>query len=170
MAFSLLPNLILDAATDLTPDLLLGRGIWFLMMDFDNTIVPYTTDIPTRRMTDWITAMRAGGITLCMVSNSHKPRVRTFCDAHAIPCIQAARKPFWRVGIAKALREFDCPPEQAAIVGDQIYTDILGGNGAGVGTVLIRPIHLHNIWLKLRYAAEQPFIILGKRRINREKS
>ena len=47
MAFSLLPDLILDALTDITPELLRSHGIRFLMMDFDNTVVPYTTDVPT---------------------------------------------------------------------------------------------------------------------------
>jgi len=169
MAFSLLPACILYAVTDITPAMLRERGIRLLMLDFDNTIVPYTTDEPTAAVERWLSDMREGGITLCMVSNSKKPRVRDFCNARNIPCIQHARKPFWRHGILAALRRFHCPPAEAAIVGDQIYTDVLGGNGAGITTILIRPIKLHNIWLRLRHVAERPFIALGKRRIEREE-
>ena len=165
MAFSLLPDLILDALTDITPELLHACGVRFLMMDFDNTVVPYTTDVPTEAVEQWFTAMRKSNITLCMVSNSRKPRVRRFCEAHGIPCIQHARKPFWRQGIREALERFSVPAAEAAIVGDQIYTDVLGGNSAGVTSILVRPIHLHNIWLRLRHVAEMPFIAWGKWRI-----
>lgn len=170
MAFSLLPDLILDAVTDISPALLQKHGVRFLMMDFDNTLVPYTTDEPELAVIDWLRRMQNSDITICMVSNSHKPRVRLFCERYGICCIQAARKPFWRVGIAKALRAFTISPEAAAIVGDQIFTDILGGNGAKVMTVLVRPLRLSNIWLKLRHAVEKPFILMGRWRISHEKS
>ena len=54
MAFSMLPSIIVNAVTDLTPDMLLDRGIELLMLDFDNTIVPYTTDIPEPLMEQWL--------------------------------------------------------------------------------------------------------------------
>ena len=53
--------------------------------------------------------------------------------------------------------------EQAALAGDQIYTDVLGANCAGAKSILVTPIHLHNIWLRLRHVAEKPFIAMGKR-------
>lgn len=169
MAFSLIPRILLDSITDLTPELLLKRGVTFLMMDFDNTIVPYTADIPTKQVEQWLSAMQKSDVTICMVSNSKRDRVRVFCEQHEIPCIQRARKPFWRVGIRKALEQFGVEAKHAAMVGDQIYTDILGGNGAGAVSILVRPIHLHNIWLKLRHMAELPFIAIGRWRMKYEK-
>lgn len=169
MAFSLVPDMILDAVTDLSPELLHAHGVRLLMLDFDNTIVPYTTNKPTAAVERWFETMKNSDITLCMVSNSKRERVKTFCDAHGIPCIRRAKKPFWRVGIRSALVKFCCVPSEAAIVGDQIYTDVLGGNGAGITTILVTPIHLHNIWLKLRHIAEKPFIALGKWRIEHEE-
>ena len=79
MPFSLIPDLILPALTDLTPQLLRARGIGLLLMDFDNTIVPYTTDVPTEPMQRWLREMQESGIRLCVVSNSKKPRVQVFC-------------------------------------------------------------------------------------------
>lgn len=169
MAFSLIPNLIVESITELKPELLQQRGISFLMMDFDNTIVPYTEDVPTESVEQWLAAMQESAVTICMVSNSKRDRVRLFCEARGIPCIQFAKKPFWRVGIKKALDRFEVAPANAAMVGDQIYTDILGGNCAGAVSILVRPIHLHNIWLKLRHVAEQPFIAIGKWRLKHEK-
>lgn len=169
MAFSLIPNVIVDSITDLTPELLLARGVKFLMMDFDNTIVPYTADIPTEKVEQWLVSMQGSAVTICMVSNSKRDRVRVFCEKRGIPCIQFAKKPFWRVGIKKALDRFEVDAKHAAMVGDQIYTDVLGGNCAGATSILVRPIHLHNIWLKLRHVVELPFIAIGKWRIKHEK-
>ena len=59
MPFSLIPKLILPSLTDLTPELLAARGVRFLMLDFDNTIVPYTTSKPTLEMAAWLKAMQA---------------------------------------------------------------------------------------------------------------
>ena len=55
-------------------------------------------------------------------------------------------------------------PDRAALVGDQIYTDVLGANCAGVRSILIPAIDNHNIWLKLRHVAELPFIWLARNR------
>lgn len=170
MSFSLLPDLIIESLSDLRPEMLSRRGILLLMLDFDNTIVPYTSNQPSKEVEQWFSLMDGSGIRLCVVSNSRKSRVQIFCDSHGIPCIRNAKKPFWRCGIREALDRFGVKAEKAALVGDQIYTDVLGGNGAGLTTILVRPICLHTIWLKLRNVAEQPFIFLGKRRMKHEKS
>ena len=163
MSFSLLPKLMTDELTDLTPELLRSRRIRLLMMDFDNTIVPYTTDVPTRKMADWIAEMNASDIQLCVVSNSRNDRVKIFCQKYGIPCITRAKKPGTR-GIRECLSKFGIPTREAALVGDQIYTDTLGGNFAGVTSILVRAIDNHNIWLKLRHVAEMPFIFAARKR------
>lgn len=168
MAFCLVPDLIFPALTDVTAEALRSRGITFLMMDFDNTIVPYTTDVPTEKMRAWIEAMKASGIGLCVVSNSKKPRVVTFCKMYGLDCVTHAKKPFQK-GISECLARFRLRPETAALVGDQIYTDVLGANCAGLTSILVSAIDNHTIWLKLRHVAELPFIAWGKRRIRYEK-
>ena len=168
MSFRLIPDVILESLTDLTPALLEQRGISFLMMDFDNTIVPYTTDEPTEKMCEWLAQMKSSGIRLCVVSNSKKPRVVRFCETYGLDCITHAKKPFQK-GISECLRRFSLQPCDAALVGDQIYTDVLGANCAGLTSILISAIDNHTIWLKLRHVAELPFIAWGKRRICHEK-
>ena len=170
MPFPLLPSVITDALTDITPELLEERGIRLLMMDFDNTIVPYTTSVPEPLMEQWLMDMRQTDIQLCVVSNSKKDRVKIFCDNYGIPCITHANKPFTR-GIRECLTKFDVPAGEAAIVGDQIYTDTLGGNSAGITTILVKAIDNHNFWLKARHVLEKPFIYAArKRRIHYEES
>lgn len=163
MSFSLLPKLMADSLTELTPEVLRLHGIRLLMLDFDNTIVPYTTDIPTEPMVNWLEEMKSSGIQLCVVSNSHKDRVKVFCEAYKIPCITHAAKPGTR-GIRECLERYGVPASQAAIVGDQIYTDTLGGNLSGVMPILVHAIDNHNFWLKLRHIAEKPFIFIARKR------
>ena len=170
MPFPLLPKLITDELTDLTPELLKEYGIRLLMMDFDNIIVPYTTDTPAPLMEQWLMDMAAGDIPICVVSNSKRDRVKVFCAKYGIPCITQANKPFTK-GINECLARFGVPAGEAALVGDQIFTDTFGANNAGCMPILVRAIDNHNIWLKLRHVAEMPFIFAArKRRINHEES
>jgi len=170
MPFSPFPTIITDALTDITPDLLEERGIRLLMLDFDNTIVPYTTSTPEPLMEQWLLDMKQTDIQICVVSNSKKNRVKIFCDNYGIPCITHAKKPFTR-GIRECLAKFGIPAAQAALVGDQIYTDTLGGNAAGVTTILVKAIDNHNFWLKARHVLEMPFIFAArKRRLQYEES
>ena len=170
MPFPLLPAVIADALTDITPDILEERGIRLLMLDFDNTIVPYTTSVPEPLMEQWLLDMKQTDITICVVSNSKKDRVKIFCNNYGIPCITHANKPFTK-GIRQCLDKFGIPAHEAAIVGDQIYTDVLGGNSAGITPILVKAIDNHNFWLKARHVLELPFIYAArKRRINYEES
>ena len=170
MSFSLLPRVITDALTDLTPEFLHSRGVKLLMLDFDNTIVPYTTNTPTGEMEKWLREMNASRIQLCVVSNSKRDRVKIFCQKYGIDCITHAKKPFPK-GIRECLEKYGIPAEKAALVGDQIFTDTLGGNGCGVTTVLVKAIDNHNFWLKARHVLEMPFIYAArKRRMNHEES
>ena len=169
MPFSLLPKLRADALTDIKPDLFWEHGIRLLMLDFDNTIVPYTSDDPTPLMASWLAWVRQCDIHVCVVSNSKRDRVKKFCKKHHLHCITHAKKPFSK-GIRQCLEKFDVKPSEAALVGDQIFTDTLGANCCGVQSILVKAIDNHNIWLKLRHVAEMPFILMAhKRRIPNEK-
>ena len=163
MNFPLLPRVITDAVTDVSPQWLRENGIRLLMLDFDNTIVPYTTDTPTEEMSAWLQSMLASDIQLCVVSNSHKERVKIFCEKYGLACITHAKKPFSK-GIRQCLEQFSLEPSQCALAGDQIFTDTLGANCAGVRSILVKAIDNHNFWLKLRHVAEKPFIFAARKR------
>ena len=157
MPFSLLPKIIANALPDITPQMLHEYDIRLLMLDFDNTIVPYTTSVPTGEMSAWLDMMKGTDITLCVVSNSRRDRVKIFCEKHAIPCITHAQKPFSK-GIRQCMKRFGVDASHSALVGDQIYTDTLGANCCGVTSILVKAIDNHNFWLKARHVLELPFI------------
>ena len=163
MRLSFLPAYVTDKLTDLRAEWLKEQDIRLLMLDFDNTVVPYTTNTPTAEMQAWLESMASSDIQLCVVSNSRKDRVKIFCEKYDIPCITHANKPFSK-GIRECLEKFKVKPEECALVGDQIFTDTLGANCAGVRPILVKAIHNHNIWLKLRHIAELPFIAMSKNR------
>ena len=160
-----LPDMMLPGPTAVTEDMLLSRGIDFLMLDFDNTIVPYTADVPTEDMERWLHMMQTSKVRLCIVSNTKKPRVRDFCEKYGLDYVMHAKKPFHR-GIEECLRRFSLRKEHAALVGDQIFTDVLGANTAGLTSILSPAIHNHTVLLKLRHVAELPFIAVGRIRLH----
>ena len=150
---------------DIDPAALARRGIRLLLADLDNTLVPYGVPEPTQPVREWTAALREQGVTLFVLSNNRHPqRPERFSKALGVPYIGHAGKP--KPGsFYKAMEQMGCTPEQTAIVGDQIFTDILGGSRAGVTTLLVEPIRLAgNPGRYLRYAAETPFRLLGKRR------
>ena len=163
MPFSLLPTYRTKAITDLTPEMLEKVGVGLLMLDFDNTIVPYTRNIPTEEMENWLKNMVESPIKICVVSNSRNDRVQIFCKQYGIDCIIRAKKPGTR-GIRQCMEKYAVPKERCALAGDQIFTDTMGANFAGIRSILVKPIDNHNIWLKLRHIAEQPFIYLARNR------
>ena len=163
MPFSLLPTVRCEAITDLSPDILKERGIELLMLDFDNTIVPYITNEPTGPMDAWLRNMLQSDVQLCVVSNSKRDRVKIFCAGYGMDCITHSKKPFPK-GIRQCLAKYGKEPRQCAIAGDQIFTDTLGGNCAGLTSILVRPINNHNFWLKARHVLENPFIFMARNR------
>ena len=163
MSISLLPKIIANALTDISPCFLQKRGIRLLMLDFDNTIVPYTTNTPTPEMDRWLQEMKQSSIFICVVSNSKHDRVKDFCHRYGIACITHAQKPFSR-GIRACMAQFCVKSTECALAGDQIYTDTLGANYCGVTSILVKAIDNHNFWLKARHVLEMPFILAAKKR------
>ena len=170
MRFSFLPTYKAESVTQITPQMLQTLGIELLMLDFDNTIVPYTTNTPTDGMDAWLKKMTASSIHVCVVSNSKRDRVKIFCRQYGLDCITHAKKPFSK-GIKACLARYGLPINKCALAGDQIYTDVLGANCTGVKSILVKAINNHNFWLKARHVLELPWIFAaGKRSMHYEES
>ena len=165
MGVSLLARRTYRSIYDIDPAGLAGRGIRLLLADLDNTLVPYGVAEATGEVRAWEEALRAAGVTLFILSNNRHPdRARRFAQSLGVPFIGHAGKPK-TPSFFRAMEEMGCTRAQTAIVGDQIFTDILGGNNAGVETLLVEPIRLAgNPGRYLRYAAEWPFRAISKRR------
>ena len=158
MSFSLLPTMIVHSLTDISPEMLRRRGIKLLMLDFDNTIVPYTTNIPEPLMEQWLYDMKQSDVKICVVSNSKRDRVRIFCKRYGIDCITHAKKPFPK-GIRECLAKYGVDPSCAALVGDQIFTDVCAGKFNGMRAILVPPIKdKKNAFFKFKRALERPVL------------
>lgn len=165
VAFSLFPDAFYESVLDIRPQALTQRGITLLLADLDNTLVPYKVPVPSVELIAWREEMEAGGVQVFLLSNSRKPgRPGRFARELGIPFLGHAGKPK-RGGFLKAMEQMGRTPEQTAIIGDQIFTDILGGNRSDITSVLIRPIRLAgNPGRYIRYWMETPFRLVGQRR------
>ena len=164
MAFSFKADLVCDSIYDIDLSALKAAGIRLLLADLDNTLVPYGVPLPTDEVRAWNEWLKEAGVTLFVLSNNrHADRPRIFSEGLGIPFIGHAGKP--KTGsFFKAMEQMGVTAEQTAIVGDQIFTDTLGGNRAGVTTILVKPIRLAgNPGRYVRYAAELPFRLLSGR-------
>ncbi|MDR0906844.1 MAG: YqeG family HAD IIIA-type phosphatase [Oscillospiraceae bacterium] len=162
MSFSPFPKYKFHTLLRITPEFLRGIGVSLLLLDLDNTIAPYRTAEPTGETIEWARAMKNAGITLFIVSNSRKSnRVAAFAAALGIEYVYHARKPSPRK-LAEVAETLKTACKNAALAGDQIFTDTLAANRAGVVSLLVRPIKFENPLHALRYIAEQPIRIWRK--------
>ena len=163
--FSLLPWKQAGSVYELTGESLEKAGVRLLMADLDNTLCPYSVGEPDEAMHAWLSDLKAHGVTLFLLSNSRKPkRPAHFADALGIDYLGHAGKP--KVGgYVKTMTDQNVAAGECAMVGDQIFTDILGANRAGIRSILVRPIALKgNPGRYLRYWAELPMRFLSRRR------
>lgn len=165
MPLSPIPRGVYSSVTEIAPKALAARGIRLVLADLDNTLVPYKVTQPPPEVIAWKEALEEAGIALFLLSNSRKPgRAQKFAEKLGIPFQGRSGKPK-RAGYLRAMERMGVTPEQTVMVGDQIFTDTLGANNAGVTPLLVEPIRLAgNPGRYIRYAAETPFRLLGKRR------
>jgi len=160
MAFSPIPRVCAASVYDLTADFMRARGITLLLLDLDNTIATYTEEVPSPAMRTWMKAMEDDGITLFLVSNNRTDRAGKFAASAGIPYINRAGKPSPKA-LVRAMAQMKKAPGETALVGDQVYTDVLAANSAGVLSIVVRPLDLKKPRFVLRFAVELPFRLLG---------
>lgn len=127
--------------TALDPQALLRAGLAGLVLDLDNTIALWDSLEVAADIEQWIARAKQAGLRLCILSNSSKgKRVRQLSERLGVP---ALARPFlkpWGPGYRWAARELGTEAAATAAVGDQLYTDIYGGNRAGLHTILVEPL------------------------------
>lgn len=152
------PDCIFRDIYKITPDFLKELGIRLIICDIDNTLVPYEIPDPTPEILDWMRALEAAMIKLVFVSNNHAPRADRFNKPLGYTVYADAKKPL-TMALTKALRENDVQPQEAAALGDQIFTDVLAGQFRGTHTLLVPPIKDKNNWFfRTKRILERPFI------------
>lgn len=114
------------------------EGIRGIIFDLDNTLLLWHEQQAPRETLTLIENLKAQGFSLCILSNGYSRRVQTVAHSLQIPCVCRALKPLRR-GFKQALQCIELKPEEVAVIGDQLYTDVLGGNRSGCFTIWIPP-------------------------------
>lgn len=133
------PDRAVASVADLDPAGLLGQGIRGLILDLDNTIVPWGEAAPPSFVRDWVRRARAAGLRGCIVSNNSRVWVAQVGDILSLPVVGWALKPI-PFGFLRAMALMGTRPRETALIGDQLFTDVLGGNLLGVHTILVEPL------------------------------
>ncbi|MDP4153449.1 MAG: YqeG family HAD IIIA-type phosphatase [Bacillota bacterium] len=157
MGQGLMPDFFLPDIYKIDKDFLRQNNIAGLLLDVDNTLISNTVTNADEKLSAWVSERIKDGTKLCIVSNGKGKRVKTF-NVFEIPAVHNAHKPA-RHGFIKAAALLELKIEETAVVGDQIYTDILGGNHAGFTTILISPIDkFENMFIRLKRVMEKPIL------------
>ena len=134
-----LPSEHVKSIFDITPQKLKDAGIKGIITDLDNTLVEWDRPNATPKLIEWFEEMKSHGILVTIVSNNNERRVSSFADPLQIPFIFQARKPMGRA-FRKAIKQMGIKREEAVVIGDQLLTDVLGGNRNGFHTILVVPV------------------------------
>ena len=135
----LCPSLILKSLQEIEAHNLQQRGIRGIIFDLDNTIIPWDSQQMSPEVIELLHTLVAQGFKLCLVSNNMDKRVRTIAGIFDIPFISRAYKPA-KSGFQQALAAMGLAENQVAVVGDQLFTDVLGGNRLGLYTIWVKPL------------------------------
>ena len=140
---------------DLTPQMLHDAGVTALLLDIDNTMTTHDNPVPADGVTEWIEMMKSEGFLLVVVSNNTGERVSRFSNLLGLDYEVKAAKPL-PYGFRRACDRLGIRPEEAAVVGDQLFTDMMGGNLLGAYTVLTEPYELESMkFFKFKRACER---------------
>jgi hypothetical protein len=136
----LVPHILVERVEELSPKRLRELGLDALLLDVDCTLTRYRQAEIAPEVAAWLDELRAAGIGLCLVSNGNARRIRRFAERLGLPYVGWALKPLpWRC--RSAASKVGSPRQRTAMVGDQMFADVLAGRLAGLQTVLVRPIH-----------------------------
>ncbi len=141
----LYPNLLLDKVEQITIEILKKNDIKALILDVDNTLIDYYKNI-SESVIQWADEMKGQGIKLYILSNTnHKEKVEKVANKLEIPYQNLAKKPL-KSGFLKVQKKLNLKPENIGVVGDQIFTDVIGGNRCKMFTILVEPIDKKDFW------------------------
>lgn len=134
-----LPNEHVKSIFDIQPAILRQKGIKGIITDLDNTLVAWDVKDATPEVIQWFKLMKDNDIKVTIISNNKQERVKAFSEPLGTPFVFSARKPLSRA-FKTVAKQMGMRREEIVVVGDQLLTDVLGGNFAGFYTILVVPI------------------------------
>lgn len=133
------PTMMKNRITDVTAEELRRQGIKGLLLDVDNTLTRYKSQELADDVKAWLHRMDREGFALTIVSNGLPNRVRPFAEKVGLRCIAFACKPS-PLGYFRGARRLGLRRRECAIIGDQMFTDVMGANLCGMRSILLKPI------------------------------
>lgn len=140
MLSRLRPHLFFESVQAIDLRLLRRRGIRGVILDLDNTLAGWKAPRPTAEVLHWLKHLRDAGLGAVILSNNREKRVQRFAAECGVPFISNAGKPRMR-NFRKAIELLGTGVRDTAVIGDQMFTDILGGNRMGLLTILVTPVN-----------------------------
>ena len=139
------PDFYYGSVFDIDYDLLWGKNIRGLIFDIDNTLTAFDSKLPSMETVELLRELAKKGFRLALLTNNTNRRLARFNEELGIPGFANGLKPF-SFGVKKALVAMEVNPAQAAIIGDQLFSDVWAGKNSGVVTVLVKPITERDFW------------------------
>ena len=141
----LYPKAHFNNVKEISIEFLEKNNIKALILDVDNTLIDYDRNMPDGTV-EWVEQLKHNGIKFYIVSNTNKKdKVEQVSQKLKIKYNYFAKKPL-KTGLLKAQKELQEKPENVAVVGDQIFTDVLGGNRCNMFTILVDPLDKKDFW------------------------
>ncbi|MFD1171492.1 YqeG family HAD IIIA-type phosphatase [Oceanobacillus picturae] len=134
-----LPNEHVKSVYDINPEVLKSKGIKGIITDLDNTLVAWDVKDATPEVIEWFKQMKENDIKVTIISNNKQERVKVFSEPLETPFVFSARKPLSKA-FKSVAKQMGMKKEEIVVIGDQLLTDVLGGNFAGFYTILVVPI------------------------------
>jgi len=135
----LFPKKKVHRVTDISVGYLRKQGVRGLILDIDNTLTTHDNPIPSDGVAHWLNTMRENDIKMIVLSNNHGPRVEPFAKILGLDYISEGKKPLTD-GFKRCASALNLQKQELCIIGDQIFTDVLGGNLYGCHSILVEPI------------------------------
>lgn len=165
MANPFLPRYVFDSIYEITPALLRAEGVRGVLIDLDGTMASCHDALPAESVKPFLQGFLDAGMKVLVLSNNNENRVRIFCEKLGVPYLHRATKPF-KKGFLRGAQTIGVPISACAVIGDQVYTDTLGGNLAGARvTCYVCSYDAKDFWINARYQLEKGFIKRGKKQM-----
>lgn len=123
----------------ITPEDIKNSGARAALVDADNTLSLHGSQEPYPGVPEWIRKTVGSGIPVIIISNNNRERIAPFAERLGVPYIEKSAKPLPN-GFLRACRRLGIKPKEAAVIGDQIFTDVVGGNLIGATVFLTAPL------------------------------
>ena len=158
MKFTFVPDYRFHTFDEASAEFLSSIGVKGLILDVDNTLEPYENAAPGEHVIKWLGELSDAGIKCAIVSNNGKERIDKFNENIGLVAYSKAKKPFKR-NVLSALRDMGVSPSEAALMGDQVFTDVWAARNAGIRAILVPPINdKRDLLTRFKRLLEKPII------------